>query len=75
MTTLRVRLSLAENAKRVAKIISKHGYEVDLCDGRHVVNAKSTLGVLSFKLSTPLTVEVHADQCDDLLEELRPYRI
>ena len=46
MTTLRIRLSLAENAKVVAKIFSKHAYDVDLRDERHVVNAKSTPGVL-----------------------------
>ena len=75
MTTLRIRLSLAENAKTVAKIFREHAYDVDLRDGRHVVNAKSTPGVLSLKLSRPLTVEVHADDCDDLLHELQPYRV
>lgn len=75
MTTLRIRLSLAENAKTVAKIFRKHAYDVDLSDDRHVVNAKSTPGVLSLKLSSPLTVEVHADNCDDLLHELQPYRV
>ena len=75
MTTLRIRLSLAENAKAVARIFSKHAYDVDLRDERHVVNAKSTSGVLSLKLSSPLTVEVHADNCDDLLHELQPYRV
>ena len=75
MTTLRIRLSLAENAKTVAKIFRKHAYDVDLRDERHVVNAKSTPGVLSLKLSSPLTVEVHADDCDDLLHELQPYKI
>lgn len=75
MTTLRIRLSLAENAKAVAKIFNKHAYDVELRDERHVVNAKSTPGVLSLKLSSPLTVEVHADNCDDLLHELQPYRV
>lgn len=75
MTTLRIRLSLAENAKAVAKIFRKHAYDVDLRDERHVVNAKSTPGVLSLKLSSPLTVEVYADDCDDLLRELRPYTL
>ena len=75
MTTLRIRLSLVENAKAAARIFRKHAYDVDLRDERHVVNAKSTPGVLSLKLSSPLTVEVHADNCDDLLHELQPYKI
>ena len=68
MTTLRIRVSLAENAKAVAKIFRKHAYDVDL-------SGKSTPGVLSLKLSSPLTVEVHADDCDDLLHELQPYML
>lgn len=75
MTTLRIRLSLAENAKTAVRIFRKHAYDVDLRDGRHVVDAKSTPGVLSLNLSSPLTVEVHTDDCDDLLHELQPYTL
>ena len=39
------------------------------------VNAKSLLGIFSIDLSKPITMTIYSDNCNDLLEEIRPYII
>ena len=75
MRAVNIKLSLAENVKAIVNIVSKHPYDIDLRAGRHVVDAKSLLGIFSLDLSKPVTVEVYSDTCDDLMEEIKPFII
>jgi len=75
MKTVNIKLSMAENVKRFVNIVSKYPYEIDIRSGRHVVDAKSILGIFSLDLSKPVTVEIYSDDCDDFLEEIREYII
>lgn len=73
MKSVNIKLSLAENVKSFVNIVSRYSYDMDLRAGRHVVDAKSILGIFSLDLSHPITLEVYADDCDDLLEEIKPF--
>ena len=74
MKSVDIKLSLAENVKSFVNIVSKYGYDMDLRAGRHVVDAKSILGIFSLDLSKPITLEVYSDDCADLLEEIKPFK-
>ena len=73
MKSVNIKLSLAENVKSFVNIINRYPYEVDLRSGRHVVDAKSILGIFSLDLSKPIIMEVYADSCDDLLADIQPF--
>jgi len=75
MRAVNIKLSLTENVKAFVNIVSRHSYDIDLRAGRHVVDAKSILGIFSLDLSKPVTVEVYSDNCDDLMEEIKPFII
>lgn len=75
MKAVNIKLSLAENVKYFVSTVNKYPYEIDLRVGRHVVNGKSLLGIFSLDLSKPITLEVYADYCDDLLEALQTFII
>ena len=75
MRAINIKLSLTENVKAFVNIVSRHSYDIDLRAGRHVVDAKSILGIFSLDLSKPVTVEVYSDNCDDLMEEIKPFII
>ena len=75
MKAVNIKLSLAENVKTFVNIVNKYPYDVDLRAGRHVVDAKSILGIFSLDLSKPIAREVYDDACDDLLEEIKPFII
>lgn len=55
------------------RIVQDCPYEIDLKSDKYVVDAKSILGIFSLDLSKPLTVEIHSDDCDDLIKELKQF--
>ena len=73
MKSIPIKLSYAEEVKAFVNTVNRYPYEVDLRAGRHVVDAKSILGIFSLDLSKPVTMEVYSDDCDQLLEELKPF--
>ena len=73
MKSVMIRLSLVENVNNFVNIVTRYPYEMDLRAGRHVVDAKSILGIFSLDLSRPIALEVYSDDCDDLLEQIRPF--
>lgn len=73
MKSVTIHLSLAENVKDFVNIVSKYPYDIDLRSGRHVVDAKSILGIFSLDLNKPITMEVYENSCDDLLAEIKPF--
>ena len=75
MKIVNIKLSLLENAKQFADIVSRYPYDVDLRVGRYVVDGKSVLGVCSLDMSKPITVEIYEDNCEALLNEIKPFII
>lgn len=73
MKSVTIQLSLAENVKDFVAAVSKYPYDIDLRSGRHVVDAKSILGIFSLDLNKPITLEVYDDKCEDLLEDVKPF--
>ena len=75
MKSAMIRLSLVENVNNFVNIVARYPSEMDLRAGRHVVDAKSILGIFSLDLSKPITLEIYSDDCSDLLEEISPFLI
>ena len=70
MKSVNIKLSLAENVKSFVNVVNRYPYDVDLRAGRHVVDAKSILGIFSLDLSKPIVMEIYTDSCDDLMEDI-----
>lgn len=74
-----IRLSLAENVKTFVNIVGKFDFDMDLRSGRHVVDAKSILGIFSLDLSKPISLEVDDSKTEDpaqleaLKEAIKPF--
>ena len=75
MKSVMIRLSLVENVNKFVNIVSRYPFEMDLRAGRHVVDAKSILGIFSLDLTRPITLEVYSDECDELLKEVEPFLV
>ena len=75
MKQVNIKLSLAENVKTFVNMVNRYPYDMDLRSGRHVVDAKSILGIFSLDLSKPITLEVYSDDCDDLIADLKPFLV
>lgn len=75
MRSVPIKLSFAEEVKTFVEKVNRYSYDVDLRAGRHVVDAKSILGIFSLDLSKPITMDVYDDNCDDLIADIQPFTI
>ncbi len=64
---------MASQVKTFVSIVQKYSFEIDLRSDRYVVDAKSILGIFSLDLTKPLNVEIHSNDCDELLAELKQF--
>ena len=67
-----------DSVKRFVNILNKYDFDMDLRSGRHVVDAKSILGIFSLDLSRVISLEVYAkddeaDQLTALLTDIQPF--
>ncbi len=75
MKSIPIKLSFAEEVKAFVNTVNRYPYEMDLRAGRHVVDAKSILGIFSLDLSKPITLDVYNDNCDDLAKDIEQFTI
>ena len=73
MKSVNIRLSVNRDLNNFVSIVNRFPYEMNLWSGRKVRDAKSVLGILSLDLNRPLTLIIHHDHCDQLMEELSPF--
>ena len=59
-----------EEVRRFVDIVDKSDMRIELVKDDEICCAKSIMGILCFDLSKPLTLRVHADQADELLESI-----
>ena len=70
MKKIEVMLDGITAVKDFVKIVNDYKIETDLVVGRYLIDAKSIMGVLSLDLSQPLTVQIHSEDCEELLKRL-----
>ncbi|MGN1059817.1 MAG: HPr family phosphocarrier protein [Clostridia bacterium] len=73
MRTFNIMLSSINDVKNFVNIVNKYNFDVDLTSGRYVVDAKSIMGIFSLDLSKPIKVEVHSEDADAFIDELKPF--
>ena len=73
MKTVQIRLDSIDKVKSFVNIITKYDSDFDLISGRYAVDAKSIMGIFSLDLSKPIRVEIHSDDCEKLLDEIKPF--
>lgn len=75
MKTIKVSLFSNTDVKDFVNIVSKYDFDIDLVSGRYVVDAKSIMGIFSLDLTKPIQVDLHTDNADKIIEELKPYTV
>ncbi len=75
MKSMQISLQMASQVKSFVNIVQNYTFDIELHSERYIVDAKSLLGIFSLDLSKPVTVEIHSDDCDGLLDELKQFAI
>jgi len=70
LKSVSVKLNRTDAVRRFVNITNRFPYAIELRQDRFVVDAKSLLGIFSLDLTRPLTVDIYADQCEILLNDL-----
>ena len=73
MKTFNILLSTINDVKEFVNIVIKYEYDIDLTSGRYVVDGKSIMGIFSLDLSKPIKVEIHSDDAQALVDDLKPF--
>ncbi|CDA79673.1 HPr family phosphocarrier protein [Negativibacillus massiliensis] len=68
-----IMLKTINDVKAFVNSVAKYDFDVDLLSGRYAVDAKSIMGIFSLDLSKAITMEVHSDDCQDFLNEIKPF--
>ncbi len=66
-----ISLKSINDVKDFVNTVNKYDFDVDLSSGRYVVDAKSIMGIFSLDLSKPIKLEVHSDDCDKFINEIK----
>lgn len=75
MTTLQVLLGTINDVKEFVNIVTQYDFDVDLISGRYAVDAKSIMGIFSLDLSKPIRLDIHSEDCGDMLRDLQKFSI
>ena len=70
LRTMTVHISNIRDAQTFCALTADYLDDVDLRQGRYVVDAKSVLGILSLNLKEPILLDVYGDDASALLGKL-----
>ena len=73
MVKLTVKIVSMQDADKFNKLCSKFDCDMDLQSGKYYVDAKSIMGIFSLDLSKAITMEIHSDDCQNFLNEIKPF--
>ena len=73
MKTVQISLNSIDKVKSFVNAITQFEFDFDLISGRYVIDAKSIMGIFSLDLAKPIKAEIHSDNCEKFLEEIKPF--
>ena len=75
MKEVQIKLSNVQDIREFGNVIIIADYDVDLIQGRYVIDAKSIMGIFSLDLLSPITLVAHSDHPDLLMEKIAKFII
>ena len=73
MKNVQIRLASIKDVQEFVELVRQFDGDIDLSSGRYVVDAKSIMGIFSLDLMNPITMTIHNDNCDDIIDSLKAY--
>ena len=74
MLRLKIKLDTTNDIKEFLNETVKIKSDVDLIKGSRIVDAKSTIGVMTLDLSDPVEITIHSEN-KDLLEPFKKWQV
>lgn len=68
MAETHITLKTIQDIRDFVNVVVLLDYEVDLIQGRYVIDAKSIMGIFSLDLLSPIKVVAHTEKTDEFLK-------
>ena len=73
MKEINIKLSNVQDIREFVNVVILADYDVDLVQGRYVIDAKSIMGIFSLDLLSPITLVAHTENADALFEKITKF--
>lgn len=68
-----IKLNSIESVKKFVHITSMCDFDIDLCIGRYIVDAKSIMGIFSLDLSEKIKLTAHTNDATKFFDSISDY--
>jgi hypothetical protein len=75
MKELEIKLTNISDVRAFVNEVMLVEYEVDLVQGRYVIDAKSIMGIFALDLLSPITVKAYSDFPNDFFEKIKKFAV
>ena len=72
---MEITLKNIQDVREFVNIVVLLEYEVDLAQGRYIIDAKSIMGIFSLDLLAPISVIAHTEYADDFFEKIAKFAV
>ncbi len=74
MNQMQITLKNIKDVREFVNIVVLIEYDVDLSQGRYIIDAKSIMGIFSLDLLSPITVTAHTDDASEFFAKLDAFK-
>ena len=75
MKETKIKLSNVADIREFVNVVILADYDVDLVQGRYVIDAKSIMGIFSLDLLSPIDLVAHTENADALFEKIAKFTV
>ena len=72
---MKIVLGNIQDVREFVNLVVLVEYEVDLAQGRYLIDAKSIMGIFSLDLLSPITVVAHSDNTAEFFEKIQKFAV
>ena len=75
MKEINIKLTNVQDIRAFVNEVILVDYEVDLVQGRYVIDAKSIVGIFSLDLLSPILLKAHTENADKLFAKIEKFKV
>ena len=73
MKKIQITLISIQDIRKFVNEVTLLDYEVDLEQGRYIVDAKSIMGIFALDTLSPITLVAHSDNTEEFFENIKEF--
>lgn len=74
MKEMKIKLFTIQEVREFVNQVILLEYEVDLIQGRYIIDAKSIMGIFSLDLLSPITVVAHTEKAAEFFDSIAKFK-